>query len=62
MEYLVTILCWWTAIKRDDQENMQFPDFFLTAPILEALGNSNKKFVVCLREFGILLNYNVCDF
>ena len=53
-----------TAIKRDDQENMQFPVFFffLTAPILEALRNSNKKFVVCLRELRILLNFNFCDF
>lgn len=45
-----------TAIKRDDQENMQFPFFFLTAPILEALR------VVCLRELRILLNSNFCDF
>lgn len=51
-----------TAIKRDDQENMQFPFFFLTAPILEALRNSNKKFVVCLRELRFLLNSNFCDF
>ena len=53
-----------TAIKRDDQENMHFPVFFffLTAPILEALRNSNKKFVVCLRELRILLNFNFCDF
>ena len=54
-----------TAIKRDDQENMQFPVFFfffLTAPILEALRNSNKEFVVCLRELRILLNSNFCDF
>ena len=51
-----------TAIKRDDQENMQFPFFFLTAPILEALRNSNKEFVVCLRELRFLLNSNFCDF
>ena len=51
-----------TAIKRDEQENMQFPVFFLTALILEALRNSNKKFVVCLRELRILLNSNFCDF
>lgn len=52
-----------TAIKRDDQENMHFPVFFfLTAPILEALRNSNKEFVVCLRELRILLKSNFCDF